>query len=59
MVYVHICDSCQIMDHKPNLYGMGTHIKYLYSRSLWVRCEALELADVSPTIKVKRGQPAM
>ena len=27
MVYVHICDSHQILDHKPKKYGMGTHIK--------------------------------
>ena len=29
MVYVHICDSCQILDRKPIWYGTGTCIKYL------------------------------
>ena len=41
MVYICICDGHQILDHKPNRYGMSTCIKCLYSHSLQVWCKAL------------------
>ena len=38
MVYIHICDGCQILDHKPKQHSMGTCIKAI---CLQLQCKAL------------------
>ena len=43
-MYVHICDSHQILNQKPNWYGMG-----MYSHSLWAWCKALGSLVHSPS----------